>query len=214
MPEIATGFRYKADSYFTFFGGVLSARRITPRLVTTKNFITRESLTTIAASAFAKVTYDRLTWYTKFIWGQNMGPYYGMIGGYATKTRDPVTDQRTYTPLRTFSCWTELIIKAPHNIEPALFLGVTKNLGTKTPIITESPSNDPILDRTVFGFGTNISYVYQIVPRVRYYRLPFIFGFEYYYCRTGFGMLTDQGDVKHVVPAVNNRFVAAWYYIF
>ena len=63
-----------------------------------------------------------------------------MIGGYAVHSLNPLTDERTYVPLRTFAANVELLWKGQW--EPAIYIGYVKNLGASKTIIPNFGPDD------------------------------------------------------------------------
>ena len=136
-----------------------------------------------------------------------------IIGGFAVHTVNPITDERTYVPLRTFCAATELIWKDVYGMfEPAIFIGYAHNLGASTTII---PNFGPDDESGIFSLGPNISTVFRVSPRIRcYFNKSFIIGAELEYTRAAYGTITDRGTVTNTMPVGNTRFLFATYYYF
>lgn len=205
MPDFYLQIRHKQDedNYVGFGFDVL---RIIPRLVTTKNYKEVNPMSSICADLFTRFEYQDYVIYTKSIYAQT-GGIFELIGGIGIHSVDPATDKRTYTPLQTFACYAELIKQGKW--EPALFIGIAKNLGALRSII-------PVIESqvAVFGIGTDIDTVFRIAPRMRWYLDPFIVGIEYEYTRATYGTLDSNGHVQNTTPVANNRFLFATYYVF
>jgi len=220
--EIGTGFDYK---------------RLVPRIETQKGFKARESINSIAAMWYARVDWKRAYFKTKIIFAENFTDF-KMLGGYAVHTIDPVTDERTYTNLRTFSVWldTATITKKMRTrnnqkkmaIEPGIFVGFTKNLGASKTIKPNVTDNeDKITEKRVFGIGTNIDTVLRISPRLQWHHYSEqkdVEGFfmvqdvtmavELEYTRAAYGTLNNKGKVINTIPVGNVRILFSTFHYF
>lgn len=187
-------------------------KRIMPRLVTNACVRTRETLTSVAFDVYAKLTAEPLSIRTQFVWAQNAA-YYNMLGGYAVKCIDPVTDQRTYTNMNTLSYWIDFNIDK--KISPGFFGGYSKVLGTSSPI---TPTyTDPLTGTTeslVYGRTPNIKYMARLVPRIRFNIKPVVFGGELEWTRAGYGTIQTSGHITNIKPVSNVRVLLSSYYFF
>ncbi len=206
MPNLHLQARYKWSEERNFVGAGVDVMRICPRLVSNNNYKEVNPFTALSAVAYARFAHQCMVLYTKFAYAQD-ATVWNMIGGYAVHTVDPTTDIRTYTPLRTISLWGELIWES--DFEPALFIGIAKNLGAKKTIIQ---SIDGV--STVYGIGTDIKTVFRASPRVRWYLESFVVGAEVEYTQAAYGTLNAYGAVENTSPVSNTRFLFATYYIF
>lgn len=206
MPDLHLQARYKWNNADCYIGAGVDLMRICPRLVSNNNFKEVNPFSMFSAIAYSRLAYDHIVLYSKFCYAQNAAMW-DMIGGYAVHTQDPITDIRTYTPLRTISFWSELIFQGW--IEPALFIGYAKNLGAKKTIIQNIG-----LEPTVYGIGTNIKTLFRASPRIRWYIKSFVVGAEIEYTRAAYGTLNNFAEVENTHPVHNTRFLFATYYIF
>lgn len=207
MPNLHLQARYKWDCATNFVGTGVDVMRICPRLVSNLNYKEVNPFTAFSAIVYSRLSYDEhIILYSKFAYAQNANMWY-MIGGYAVHSVDPLTDIRTYTPLRTISFWSELIFEG--TTEPALFIGFAKNLGAKKTIIQSIDG-----ENTVYGLGTDIKTLFRASPRIRWYIESFVVGAEIEYTRAAYGFLNQFGDVIDTHPVANTRFLFATYYIF
>ncbi len=207
MPDLHLQARYKWDCARNFIGAGVDVMRICPRLVSNADYKEVKPFTALSAVAYSRLAYnERIILYSKCAYAQN-APMWAMIGGYAVHSVDPVTDVRTYTPLRTISFWSELIFEG--DTEPALFIGFAKNLGSKKTIIQSIGDED-----TVYGIGTDIKTLFRASPRIRWYIESFVVGAEIEYTRAEYGFLNSFGKVIDTHPVNNTRFLFATYYIF
>lgn len=192
----------------TYIVADFDVMRVLPRLVTNLNYLERNPFTAISGQVATRVGYDNFAWYTRATYSED-AQVFEMIGGFAVHTLNPLTDERTYTPTRTFATSTELIWEG--DWEPGIFVGYVKNLGASKTII---PNFGPDDESGVFSLGPNISRVYRISPRIRYYNKNLIIGMEIEYTNAAYGTITDFGNVVNAVPVGNTRFLFATYYTF
>lgn len=202
----------------TFFGnhhcGIgADIRSLRPRLVTNKNIKTNTRIFSMAAIAHTSFYFPKITWHTKAVFAQN-GNNLGVLGGYAVDWVDPITDQRTYTNLRSVAAWTELIINGP--IKCGLFAGYLKNLGANKkiiPLMVNPTTNQPEI--TIYSFFANVNYAFRIAPRLRFAYKSLEIGTEIEYTATAYGTINDSGHIINTQPAVGNfRFLCNLGYYF
>lgn len=207
MPDfnILVKFKHNEDNYI---GIDFDIMRITPRLVSDKNFRDRNTFTAISATVFNVISYNDFVWYNRFIYAENAS-IFEMIGGFAIHSEDPITNKQTHVPLRTISFATELIWQ--NNIEPGIFIGWVKNIGAKKTVL---PTVGPDNHTGIFSLGPDIDDVIRISPRIRWYLESFIVGIEYEYTRAAYGTINNHGRVENTIPVSNNRILFATYYIF
>jgi hypothetical protein len=205
MPDfyIMGKFKLNEDNYL---GMGFDVYRLIPRLATDKNFKEDFGLTCISTDFFIRFQFNDFVTYSKFVYSQDAAAY-ELIGGIAVHSDDPITDQRTWVPLQTISWYVEFIKEG--YLEPAVFVGIVKNLGATKTIVPES---DILI--TEFGIGININTVFRFAPRLRWYVNSFILGFEYEYTRAAYGTPDERGRIINTIPVANNRFLFATYYIF
>jgi len=207
MPDLHLQARVKWDETQNFIGAGVDVMRICPRLVSNLDYKDVNPFTAWSAIVYSRFSYhNHIILYSKFTYAEN-ATMWAMIGGYGVHSVNPLTDSRTYTPLRTLSFWSELIFQGW--IEPALFIGYAKNIGAKKTIIPNIGT-----EITIYGLGTNISTLFRASPRVRWYIKSFVAGVEIEYTRATYGTPNNYGKVEDAIPVGNTRFLFATYYIF
>lgn len=203
-PELYAEAKYTLhDKHIFAIGG--EVKRVVPRLQTDTGLKSIEAFTSKGAIAYMKLNFDPINFYLKGIYLENAADML-MIGGYAAKTIDPVTDVQTWAPMRTWAIWTEIVYR--RSIEPAVFIGYAKDIGThdKLALVAGQP--------ITFGEGTNINHVFRISPRIRWYYGPLTVGVEFEFTRAAYGTLNDHAVAEHAVPVNNQRFHFACFYRF
>ena len=195
-------------------GTGLDYKRLVPRIVTNKGFKVRESINSVMVLWYACLAWPSFYFRTKLTFAENASNF-AMLSGYAVHTIDPVTDERTYTNLRTVAFWIDTAIKKFKRIEPGLFIGFTKNLGaSKT--IEQNVTDDAgtTTEKRVFGIGTDVDTVFRISPRLRWYIKKITAAAELEYTRAAFGTLNNKGKVINTTSVGNTRFLFAVFYYF
>ena len=192
------------------FGFAADIKRIVPRLVTDNNVKANEHLWSGAVMAYFDLNFEPYSLIAKAIWAQN-GVDYDLIGGYAVSSINPITDQRTYTNFNTISFFIDS--QRAGTIEPGIYAGVLKNLGTTKNIIPSytSPGGTTSL---VYGFAPNTDTAFRVSPRVRYHIEPVVLAAEVEYTRAAWGTLDNQGKVIHTDPTSVVRFEFGFYLYF
>lgn len=177
-------------------------KKLTPRLVTTKNVSTEESISSFAASAFFKLDLQPVTIKAQGVYGGNLADLM-MLGGYAVKSIDTTSGIEQYTDLKCLSGWIDL--STGKEIEFGLFAGYSKSLGAADNITG-----------SYFGRGTNIDNLFRISPRIQVNSGKARFSTEVEYTSAGYGTADnlDKGKIKNVESVANVRLLLAVYYFF
>jgi len=154
IPELDLHLEYGAPDK-SLIGFVVGTKSIVPRLVNSDGNSVDESLRTYHAIAYTVLKTKSLIFKLQGIYAQN-GNDLTMLGGYGVSNIDTIANSFEYTPVNTFSWWTEFITRFP-KVNFALFAGMANNLG----------SSDPIADGgDLYVRGSNIDYVARISPRI------------------------------------------------
>ena len=185
-----------------FAGIAFDYKKLTPRLVTTKNVSTDESISSFAASAFFKLDIQPVTIKAQGVYGGNLADLM-MLGGYAVKSIDTTSGVEQYTDLKCLSGWIDL--STGKEIEFGLFAGYSKSLGARDNIAG-----------SYFGRGTNIDNLFRISPRIQVNSGKARFSTEVEYTSAGYGTPDnlDKGKIKNVESIANVRLLLAVYYFF
>ncbi len=165
-----------------------------------------ESLSSMAAIAFGKITLIPLTLKLQGRYGENI-PDVLSISGFAVKqVVDTITGEQSYTPLQNITVWGEIHTNGK-KIQVGIFGGYLQNLGTKE---TMSLATNP-----VYGFGTNIKSLYRISPRVIFNSGKARFAAEIEHTAATFG---SEFDVNYqptkTSTTSNTRFLLSDIYFF
>ena len=186
----------------TVAGAAADVMTVAPRIATAAGYATDESLTGLAAMAFFKQKWPKWTWKAEAVWGQNLH-HLTMIGGYGVReVVDPVRMDWAYTPVATFSAWTE----AQTNGGPwqtGLFAGYSKNLGARREITGAT-----------FSRGPDIDEIYRLSPRLVYNAGKVRLAGEVELTAASYGAPDPFGKVRNARFVRNVRLLLAAYYFF
>jgi hypothetical protein len=129
-----------------------------------------------------------------------------LIGGYAIKSIDATTGIPTFTNFNTASVWTDVVYGG--QLQVALFVGYTKNLGTSNDITTST--------LYAYGRGTNIKDIKRVSPRVVLNYGKTRFGLEVEYTAAAYGTnnLTDKAKIINTYGVSSLRVLFGAYIFF
>lgn len=186
-------------------GAGLAYKTILPRLETEQGLKTDAAVSGLSGLAYLKLDLEPVTIKMEAVSGQNLTDML-QVSGFATQTLNPVTDERSYEPLRNLSLWTDIHTNGkPWQV--GLFGGYTRNLGTQNTVLGDAD--------LIFGFGNTIASLYRISPRVLYYAGKLRFGLEGEYTSATFGSSFDDHAVPVDTQTVGNmRMLFSVYYFF
>lgn len=200
IPNLHAQVQYSTKGHLAGVG--IDFKKLTPRLVTTKNVKTDESVSGFSALGFLKLNLDPVTLKAQGIYGQNI-PDLMQIGGYAVKSTDAATGVETYTSLSNFTVWGE--ISTGKQTEYALFFGYSKALG----------ASDNITG-AYYGRATDIENIFRISPRIQFNSEKTRISTEVEYTSAGYGTPNNlnMGKIENVKTVSNLRLLLAFYYFF
>ena len=197
---------------------------------------TSDTIDAVSALVYAEIFANEFDTKLKFIYGSNLNDM-GMIGGYGVSDANFATGARCYTPLRNLSCIADICWK--RKVEPGIFVGYTKNIGSTKNLfnMSNAPANVlideiPLLagKYEVYGINDNLNsldHVFGVSPRLKWHMQPVTFATELRYLRAAYAAdVTDS--LGKVIPLVDCRgracgpdqhvdmlrFIASAYYWF
>jgi len=207
-------FRYSADY---LYGAGIDYHVEVPRIKTDLNYKTEESVGSIVAFLFARIVPRPFLIKTRLSYVEN-GKTFGIMGTYGVRHRNPVTDERLYTPMRAITYWTDIVYLGNKKFEPGLFVGLAKGLGASRRIVKsyikepEEGSDEEPEEVSLINIGdglTNAAYMFNISPRLRMRYKNLILGFEIEYFRAlfarDFEMDGWQKDFNCYGKVINGR---------
>lgn len=191
IPELSVKASYNesiGNHSFTF-GSVGTMKTIKPRLSTSTNQKTNESISTFGGLVYGKYSINKFSFKMSAVLGQDMY-HLSMIGGYAIKNESynvnkPILEQSLeYTPLVTSSLWSDISYGKKWQI--GLFGAYSKNLGSFMNVWDWTNS------ASYFARGRDISYLYRIAPRFVYEKDKLRIGSEIEYTAAAYGKTNNS----------------------
>lgn len=200
IPNLHVQLQYASGGHLAGVG--IDYKKLTPRLVTTKNVSTNESVSGFSALGFLKLDLDPVTLKAEGIYGQNI-PDLMQIGGYAVKSISATDGYETYTPLSNFTAWGEILIG--EKTEYAIFWGYSKALG----------ASDNITG-AYYGRATDIESIFRISPRIQFNSEKTRISTELEYTSAGYGTPNNlnKGKIEKVNTVSNLRLLLSFIYFF
>ena len=200
IPNLHGQIQFASDGHL--IGIAVDYKTLMPRLVTTKNVSTDETISSFAATAFLKLNLEPVTIKAQGTYGGNLADLM-MLGGYAIKSIDTTNGIEQYTDLKSLSGWIDL--STGKEIELGLFAGYSKSLGA-----------DDNIAGSYFGRGTDIDNLLRISPRIQFNSDKTRISTELEYTSAGYGKPdnTDKGKIKDIKSIANIRLLVAFYYFF
>ncbi|MFH0736501.1 MAG: hypothetical protein V1773_17910 [bacterium] len=196
IPALYLQFQLKENEHL--FGLSGEYKSLLPTAVTSKNFISTNKINSYAIAGFSKFVFKPFVIKLEGVYGTNLANY-TMLGGYAVKQIDTVTQIENYTPIKTFSAWIDLIFG--NELEFAVFAGYTKNLG----------SDDKIVGN-YYSRGSDIDNVFRVAPRIQYKEGNVKLAFEVEYTSAAYGKKDLYGKVSNTTNAENIRVYTSVFY--
>ncbi|WP_337873365.1 hypothetical protein [Ignavibacterium sp.] len=183
-------------------GIAIDYKSLKPRLVTSKNISTNETISSFAASAFFKINLRPFTIKAQGVYGGNLTDLM-MLGGYAVKSIDTTSGKETYTDLKSLSGWID--VSTGKEIEFGLFAGYSKSLGASDNVVG-----------SYYGRGINIENLFRVSPRIQFNSGKTKISTELEYTSAGYGLNDndDKGKIVNIKSVANIRVLLAFYYFF
>jgi hypothetical protein len=180
----------------------LNYKTLLPQRITPQNFETRETISTLTATAYFKAKFKPITWAVQGTYAQD--PFdLTMLGGYAV--RDSIDADRgfvTYSPFGVFAIWSDLHTNGK-KLQVGLLAAYSDNLGSLDPIA------GPIYCR-----GSNIDYAVRLAPRLIYNVGKFRIAPEVEWDLAAYGTVNPEGKVENATQVSSVRFLIGVYYFF
>ncbi len=200
LPNLHGQLQFGSDGHIV--GIAVDYKKITPRIVTTKNVSTNESVSSFATSVFFKLNFQPVTIKAQGVYGGNLTDLM-LLGGYAISSIDTINGIEQYTDLKSLSAWAD--ISTGKEIEFGLFAGYSKSLGASDNIVG-----------SYFGRGANIENLFRLSPRVQFNSGKIRISTEVEYTSAGYGIPdnSDKGKIKDINSISNVRLLLAVFYFF
>ncbi len=181
-------------------GGSVDYKTLKPELTTQNGLQADETVSGLSLLGFAKLNLEAVTVKVEGVLGQNLYDQL-MVSGYAVKEVDPVTGERSFTPMKHLSFWTD--ITTGKDVQYGLFVGYTKNQGTLD-------DNNGVY----YSGRQNIDNVMRFAPRAIWNSGPTRLAGEIEFTTAAFGTNKADGTVTDATSVSNLRLLFAAYYFF
>ncbi|MDE5424363.1 hypothetical protein L3073_19295 [Ancylomarina sp. DW003] len=197
----------QAHYYFGkhMIGASAEYKNIKPTIETTTGYKADETLSSYALMGYLKLNFKPVTFKAQATYGSNMTDAL-MLGGYAAKSLNPVTNEASYTPIKVLGSWAEVSYKK-NDMQYALLAGYSKNYG----------ADDNVVPGMIYSRSQNIGELYRIAPRVckKYKNLKVELEAEYtaaaYADENG---MNEKAEVINSHWVSNTRISVGLYYFF
>ncbi|WP_054714553.1 hypothetical protein [Marinifilum fragile] len=152
---------------------------------------------------YFKLNFNPVTFKAQTTYGTNLTDVL-MLGGYAVKDMNPVTNEASYTGIKVMGSWAELSYKK-NDWEYAFLAGYSKNYGAEDDIASTD---------LVYARSKDIGELYRLAPRVckKYKNLKFEFEAEY--TAAAYGKLAEKAKVEDTKWIGGTRYSLGVYYFF
>ncbi len=200
VPNLHAQLQYAQNGHL--LGAGIDYKRLEPRLVSTKNVKTDQTVNAISYMGYAKINLQPVVVKLEGVYGGNLADHL-MLGGYAIKSKDASSGIEAYTAINCMSAWGELTIGS--KVEGAVFAGYAQNLGAQDNLSGSS-----------YGRGLNIASIWRVAPRVQINSGKSRISAELEYTAADYGKANslNKGKVENVKNIANLRLLAAFYYFF
>ena len=157
LPIIQGQVHYYAGKHI--IGASAEFKTIKPTLKTSTDYKADETLSSWAMMAYFKLDFNPITFKAQATYGSNMTDVL-MLGGYAVKSLNTITNEASYTPIKVLGTWADLSYKK-NDYEFALLAAYSKNYGADDKLALNLDGEQMIYSR-----GSTIGELYRIAPRV------------------------------------------------
>ncbi|RRG23681.1 hypothetical protein DWB61_04630 [Ancylomarina euxinus] len=191
-------------------GASAEFKTIKPTLKTSTNYKAEETLSSWAVMGYFKLDFKPLTFKAQATYGSNLTDML-MLGGYAAKSLNAITNEASYTPIKVLGTWSELSYKK-NDYEFALLAGYSKNYGADDNVALDLEGKQMLYSRS-----QNIGELYRIAPRVckKINQLKIELEVEHtaaaYADENG---MNEKAEVIHSHWVANTRVMLGLYYFF
>lgn len=198
VPSAHLQLQYKSENLIG--GAGVDYKTLTPRISTSKNLKTDNTVSGVSGLVYAKYSGSDFNFALEGVYGQNLTDLL-MLGGYAVSKADTSTGVEEYTTLNAFSFWAD--ISYGKDIQPGIFAGYTKNLGSEDKIVG-----------SYYTRISNIEALFRVAPRIIFNLSKVRFAFELDFTSAAYGKADEYGKVENSKNILNVRGLGAVYYFF
>lgn len=197
LPMAHVQLQYKSESFVA--GSGLDYKSLTPRIETTKKYKTDATISTYSFLGYLKVKSGSFSFMAEGVYGGNNTDLM-MLGGYAVKSVNATNGIEEYTSLKASSFWLDLNYGT--DVQPGIFVGYTKNLG----------SSDEV--KTIYSRVSNIDNILRISPRLVFNYGSFRIAAETEITTAAYGTVDNFGKVNNTKSITNIRGLLAMFLFY
>jgi len=198
IPNIDFQIQYKSEKQVAGIG--FDYKVLMPKTKTDNNVYTNKTLSSWSTLCYYKYSQEDFMFKMKAIYGQNMSDL-SLMGGYAVKSIDTLTETETYTPTKNISSWINFLYGK--KFQAGVFCGFTKNLGT----VDENIG-------TYYSQGYDIDFVYRLAPVISFISEKVQLSTEFEYTVASYGNPDSFGIPQSTEPFSNLRILFTGFYFF
>lgn len=162
-----------------------------------------ETISSWALMGYFKLNFEPVTFKAQTTYGTNLTDVL-MLGGYAVKSLNPISNEASYTGIKVLGTWAELSYKK-NGWEYALLGGYSKNMGAEDNVVATN---------LIYSRGKDIGELYRIAPRVCKKINNLKFELETEYTAAAYGDVTEKAEVENTNWVGNMRVSLGVYYFF
>ncbi len=203
VPEFYVGADYRNNGWIAGAGvEVLSLKPRKQSEVEERVYKVNERVTSVSGEAHLKYVDKDYMVAAKTILASNL-THMSMLGGYGITAIDSRTGEMEYTPMRHSSTWVNAVYG--NRWKPGIFMGYTKNLGTKKALVSNM----------CYGIGTDVDQLMTCGAELTYNLPHWKFGAEYMFSNVWYGDLNrESGKIDQTHTVNNHRVVVSALFMF
>lgn len=193
-------FQLQYNSSNLVAGSGIDYKKLVPRIETVKKIQTDESVSSYSLLGYLKIKTESADFLFEGVYGGNNSDLM-MLGGYGVTNTDPNTGIENYSATKAFSVWTD--INFGKDIQPGIFIGYSKNLGS-----------DDEIKGAIYSRAGNIDNLFRISPRLVINSGKFRVAAEFEVTSAAYGTTDNYAKVANTKTVTNYRGLMGVYLFF
>lgn len=184
-------------------GSSVGYKRLVPRIQTYLGYATDSYVQGLSANLFLIYKSEKFILKAQGNYIEN-GSDLMLSSGYAVAdTINQDEGRLSYAPLKTATCWGEIILNSD-KFQPGIFIGYSKNMGSKE-----------IINGSVYILSNAmIDHLFRVAPRINFISGKTTVGVELEYTTAAYGTIDEHAKVIDTHQVSNTRFLLAVIYNF
>jgi hypothetical protein len=193
-------FQLQYNSTNLIAGSGIDYKRLVPRTETVKKIKTDEGVSSYSYIGYLKIKTESADFLIEGVYGGNNTDLM-MLGGYGVTNTDLNTGIENYSATKAFSVWTD--INFGKDIQPGIFIGYSKNLGS-----------DDEIKGAIYSRAGNIDNLFRISPRIVFNSGKFRVAAEFEVTSAAYGATENYAKVVNTKTVTNYRGLMGVYLFF